>query len=92
VDHLPGFSVCHIGYRTGVDDANIRLFIFPGFPAATVKQALQHGVGFILIHLAAQCVDKNLFIGNICVHFLKTPIFIIDFSRDNFYYNSIVKE
>ena len=57
VQHLSGLPLRYIRHRTCVDDINIRTFFGTDDFSPCIRQHVKHGIGFILVDLAAQSHD-----------------------------------
>ncbi|SCJ66884.1 Uncharacterised protein [uncultured Blautia sp.] len=67
VDHLPGLLVADCRDGAGVHDIGIRLIGKLRERVPPCQQLLLHGLGLILVHLAAQGIDGNFH--GISLHF-----------------------
>jgi len=56
VEHLAGFTVCNIGYRTGIDHINISTWLKGNDLVSRLFQKLLHGLYLISIYLASKIV------------------------------------
>ena len=71
VDHLPGFPVCHIGDRTGIDHIEVRLFMKRHDLIPRLLQHLLHGLCLVRIHFTSQAVKRCSF------HLCFIPFFLL---------------
>ena len=59
VDHLTALSVCHICYRTGIYNIDIRCLFKTDNLVSCLFKNLLHGISLILIYFTAQCKERR---------------------------------